>query len=312
MNKKPYIFGPILSRRLGLSLGLDIVPYKTCSYDCVYCECGKTNNLSLDYFSYLNVDTVLKKLKEKLKTVSNLDYITFSGSGEPTLNKDFPYYVKTLKKEFNEYKIALLTNTSTINNREVYEASLLVDLYVPSMDAVLLKSFNKINRPHTLFNLEEVKTKLIEFSKEFKKLFYLEVFLAKNINDTEEDIKELANYIKKLKYTKVQINTIDRPGTEANIENIDIKTINLISYYLKNINYEYVSNINNNLNYKKISKNIKQELLNTIKIRAISFKDILNLYNIDEIKAKALLQCLIDDNKIIEVKHNNTLFYKIR
>jgi len=313
MKNNSFIFGPILSRRLGVSLGLDLIPYKTCSYDCVYCECGKTNNLSTDFISYLNPDLVFKELRKKLSTIDKIDYITFSGSGEPTLNIDFPYYVKTLKKDFKAYKIALLTNTSTIVYEQIYKASLMVDLYVPSMDAVILNSFNKINRPHSNINLALLKEKLIEFSKEYKNKFYLEIFLAKGLNDTKEDIKELANYISKLKYSKVQINTIDRPGTETNVYNIDEKTIDLIRKYFKNINYEYVSRANKqDLKYKLKDLNVKQEILSGLYKRALRLEDILSLYDLEKDTLKALLQSLIDDNKIVEFKQNSVIFYKAR
>lgn len=313
MDKASHIFGPILSRRLGWSLGLDIVPYKTCSYDCVYCECGKTNNLTIDKFSYIDPENIFKELSEKLKTIKTLDYITFSGSGEPTLNKDFPYFVKELKKRFSKYKIALLTNTSTLIYDDVYEASLLCDLYVPSMDSVLNKSFININRPTKSFNLELIKEKLINFSKEFKNTMWVEVFFAKDVNDSVQDIEALAQYLEQITCEKIQVNTIDRPGTESWVEPIDLATINLINQKFKNLKFEFIAKKNvTNLNIDKNKEQIKKSILNTIKRRPLSFYDILATFKLQSNEAKTLLNELSRDNKILEIKTNEISFYKLK
>lgn len=239
-NYKSAIFGPINSRRLGISLGLNIIPHKTCSLDCIYCECGKTTNLSIDFFKYLDPDKVLSLLKEKLQTIKKIDYITFSGSGEPTLNIDFPYYVKQLKSIFSNYKIALLTNSTTLIYSSVFNASLLCDLVIPSIDSVINKSFQKIDRPHESINLEAIKNKLIEFSSKFKNKLWLEVFIADGVNSSSDDIKSIYSFVKNLKYEKIQFNSIDRAGTEAWVKPISKETTALIAQVFFGVNYEII------------------------------------------------------------------------
>ena len=145
--KYKHLFGPVPSRRLGLSLGIDPIPYKTCSFDCVYCECGATTKLTAARKEYIPVDEIISELDSFLSSNPTLDYITFSGSGEPTLNIGIGRVISYLKKNFSQYKIAVLTNSSLFSDPEVREELLLADVIMPSLDAVSENVFQKITDP---------------------------------------------------------------------------------------------------------------------------------------------------------------------
>ncbi|MGB7060806.1 MAG: radical SAM protein, partial [Candidatus Zixiibacteriota bacterium] len=143
---KRLIYGPVPSRRLGISLGVDVVPYKTCSYDCIYCQLGKTTNHSIQRKSFVPIDSVISDVKKVLNENSDIDYITFSGSGEPTLNQDICEMI-TKVKNFTQIPVAVLTNGSLLWDRRVREDVTRADLVVPSVDAVSEDIFQKVNRP---------------------------------------------------------------------------------------------------------------------------------------------------------------------
>ena len=163
---KSHIYGPVPSRRLGFSLGIDLVPYKTCSYDCIYCQLGKTTNKTIERKEYVPKDAVLSQLEGILKTNHAIDYITFSGSGEPTLNSSLGELLKEIKKMTN-IKIAILTNASLLSDPGLRTELLPADLVVPSLDAASSETFSRINRPHSAVEFDRMVTGLLKFREEF-------------------------------------------------------------------------------------------------------------------------------------------------
>jgi len=158
-----YIFGPVPSRRLGSSLGIDVVPFKTCDLDCIYCEVGKTNHLTIKRDHYINIDHMLEELKRIYPAVKDhLDVVTVTGSGEPTLNIDIKIIATEIKKIIS-HPLVLLTNSTLVTNNEVKDAMMLFDVIVPSVDAVSNEVFRKINRPHSSLNLINILDQLREF-----------------------------------------------------------------------------------------------------------------------------------------------------
>lgn len=146
MDKK-YVFGPVLSKRLGYSLGIDLLPLKTCSYECIYCQLGKTTDKRVKRKSWGSIYKLFDQLDEKLKSSPKIDYITFSGSGEPTLNMDIGIIINEIKK-ITEIPVAVLTNGSILFNETVQKDLNNADLIIPSLDAVNESQFELINRPH--------------------------------------------------------------------------------------------------------------------------------------------------------------------
>ena len=211
MNGK-YVFGPIPSRRLGRSLGIDLVPHKTCSHDCVYCEAGETTLLTLERQEYVPVDEVIRELDEFLKTKPELDYLTFSGAGEPTLNSRIGDVIAFAHHHYPQYRLCLLTNGSLLGRPEVAEGVKDVDLVIPSLDASCEEEFIKINRAQQLMCLEDLVNSLAGFRKVFAGAYWLELFVVPEVNDSDASIDRFRQLIARIKPDKVQLNTLDRPG----------------------------------------------------------------------------------------------------
>lgn len=207
------IFGPVQSRRLGVSLGVDMVRSKTCSLNCVYCECGATTTLTLERREYSPADTIIAELRAYLKTGPALDYITFGGSGEPTLNTGLGRVARYLKNKFPGYRRALLTNGTLFFLPEVRKECLGFDLVLPNLDAVSGAVFSKVNRPHPDLDNAVVIQGLSAFRKEYKGAVWLEVFIVPGINDTPGELQLLGETARSINPDRVQLNTLDRPGT---------------------------------------------------------------------------------------------------
>lgn len=210
--KKKYIFGPVPSRRLGTSLGVDIVPYKTCSMNCIYCECGKTDKFTIERKEYVPIEDVIAQLDEHLSEKPELDYITFSGGGEPTLNSGIGKIIRFVKEKYPQYKMCLLTNGSFLGNDDLIEDLRKIDLIVPSFDASNDSELAKINIPCPGITVEGLIEAYEKFRSRVKCQFWLEIFIVPGINDSDESIAAFADAVRRIAPDKVQLNTLDRPG----------------------------------------------------------------------------------------------------
>jgi len=209
-----YVFGPIASRRLGVSLGIDLVRPKTCPLDCVYCEAGATTNLTMERQEFVPVDEVLKELDAVLSKRPKLDFVTFSGSGEPTLNSRIGDVVRFVKSRYPEYPLCLLTNAMLFGDEQLIKDIAEVDLVVPSLDGSNAEEFARINRPVEGFDFDRFVSDLTRFTHGTKSRVNLELFIVPGINDSDASIARFAGIIGKMRLDLVQLNTLDRPGVE--------------------------------------------------------------------------------------------------
>ena len=209
-----YIFGPVASRRLKRSLGVDLIPYKTCSFDCIYCELGRTTNKTIERKEYIPPEKIIVDLKEYLeqKTITP-DYITLGGSGEPTLHSRVGVIISEIKK-ITSVPVAVLTNSSLLYQDTVKENLLLADIILPSLDAVTKPLFEYINRPHPSLQINEIIKSLKDFRKAFAGKIWLEILFCLGVNDSKGEIKALNEAIQEIKPDKIQLNSVDRPPAE--------------------------------------------------------------------------------------------------
>ena len=206
-----HIFGPVHSRRLGASLGLDIIPMKVCSFDCVYCECGPTTIKTLERKPYVPAEIILSQLKEFLSTYSEkLDYITFSGSGEPTLNSDLGSMIAGIR-EITDTPVAVLTNSSLIDQPDVIRDLQLADLVVPSLDAVSDRNFRVIDRPLPSASPSAIVASLEKFRTVFKGRIWLEILFVDGYNTSDGEILLFKEAVRRIRPDRLQLNTVDRP-----------------------------------------------------------------------------------------------------
>ena len=212
-----YLFGPVPSRRLGVSLGIDLVPHKTCAFDCVYCECGQTTDLTCERREYVPTGRVIAELDDFLAKAPDLDYVTFAGSGEPTLHSGIGEIISFIKDRYPRYRVAVLTNSALFTDPAVRAALMPADLVVPSLDAVSEEVFAAINRPSPGITAGQVLSGLLDFAREYTGEIWLEVFIVPGINDTGEELRLLKDAVAAIGPDRVQVNTLDRPGTDIRV-----------------------------------------------------------------------------------------------
>ncbi|HNR89298.1 MAG TPA: radical SAM protein [Spirochaetota bacterium] len=227
-----YLFGPVNSRRLGRSLGVDLVPIKTCSLNCIYCECGETTNCTDAIAEYVPTAEVVDELRECLQACPLLDVITFSGFGEPTLHSGLGEIVAFLRREFPEYRVALLTNATRFDDPDVRRAVLAIDVIIPSLDAAGEDAFRKIARPAPGITAKRIIRGLVELRREYRGEMILELFIVSGINDTEDELKKLKEAIAMIGPDRVHLNTLDRPGAVEWIQPAPMDRLRFVADFL--------------------------------------------------------------------------------
>ncbi|MEW5758729.1 MAG: radical SAM protein [Candidatus Omnitrophota bacterium] len=202
-----YLYGPLHSRRLGLSLGITLTPYKICSFDCIYCQLGKTTKLTTKQKEYVKIKDILAELKQYLKTAKKIpNYISFSGYGEPTLNLKFGRLIQEIKK-ITDIPICVITNSSLFGDRIIRKALLGANLVVPSLDAIDEKIFKEIDKPVFGIKIKDIINGLIKFRQEFKGEIWLEVMILKDLNDSLDYARQLKKVIEEIQPDRIQLNS---------------------------------------------------------------------------------------------------------
>jgi len=207
-----YIFGPVPSRRLGRSLGIDLVPFKTCTYDCIYCQLGRTTCKTLERKEWVPLDLVVNELEKRLD--SQPDYITLSGSGEPTLFSRIDELVDRIK-QITTIPVAVLTNGSLLGSKDLQRQLSKVDLVIPSLDAGDDALFRLVNRPHESLTFEQVLAGLVSFRRRFAGQYWLEVFMVAAYTTFGAELAALHRCVDLIKPDRVQLNTVTRPPAES-------------------------------------------------------------------------------------------------
>lgn len=222
-----YVFGPVPSRRLGLSLGVDLIPAKTCSYDCLYCQIGKTTCKTIEPAAYVPADAVIAELDETLAKVKP-DYVTFSGSGEPTLHVELGRLIAYVKERTGA-RAAVLTNGSLLHRPEVRETLLQADMIMPTFSTVKEETFRAMHQPHEDLSVALLTAGLKSLRKIYRGRLFIEVMLLSGINDSEEEIESLRQAILEIAPDKVQLNTVVRPPADAKAIPLDRKKLEVVN-----------------------------------------------------------------------------------
>ncbi|MCG8573067.1 MAG: radical SAM protein [Spirochaetes bacterium] len=312
-----YLFGPVPSRRLGMSLGVDLVPKKICTLNCVYCECGKTpdNGLVVQRKEYVPTGELLQEIDTVLKSTPQLDYITLTGSGEPTLNNKLPNVIHHLRTHYPQYKIALLTNGTLLYLPEVQREILDIDVLVPSLDAVREDVFAKINKPnHELKNTQIIEG-LISFSQQFKGKIWLELFIVPGMNDHLEELTLIKEKILQINPEVVHINAVDRPPAFAEITKPTEEKLKEIKEFLKPLKAEIVVRFHHKSPIKSNSYHIDavdQKILAILKRRPSTLVDLTHSLQLDERVIIKHLELLLNENLILAEIHDQIEFFLIK
>lgn len=217
-----YVYGPVPSRRLGKSLGIDTIPLKTCNWNCVYCQLGRSRPLLNERKEYYPPKAILAEVQEALAahTHGEIDWVTFVGSGEPTLHASIGWLIRRVK-DLTDLPIAVITNGSLLYLPEVRRDLSLADAILPSLDAGTADLYRKINRPHPQATFERLVEGLIAFRNEYQGKLWIEVMLVKGLNDGEQAIKNIVAVLSQIQPDEVHINLPTRPPVETWVQPAD-------------------------------------------------------------------------------------------
>jgi wyosine [tRNA(Phe)-imidazoG37] synthetase (radical SAM superfamily) len=295
------------SRRLGRSLGLDVIPKKLCDLDCIYCEVGPTDRRALRRKEYVPLEEVLAELDEVLSDEPSIDCVTFSGSGEPTLNSKLGEMIRAVKQRV-DVPVVVITNGTTLYLKEVRGELLDADIVMPSLDAVTPEVFEKINRPHPQLRVENIVEGLQAFRKEYRGEIWLEILLVKGVNDHDEEILALKKVIDELHPDKIQLNTVTRPPAEVFAEPVDGKRLEEIRSLLGD-RCEAIGGFSNNKddNAPVVSFNHVVKLLER---RAMTADEIAASLGMRNLAVRLALHHLEDEGVIHSFPYHGAHYYR--
>ena len=228
--KTKCVFGPVPSRRLGLSLGIDLLPFKTCSMDCVYCECGATTNLTCERREYFPTDAVIAEIDSVLAKKPKIDCVTFSGVGEPTLHSGIGRIISHIRGHYPDLRICLLTNSSMLGDPALLEELQGISLIIPSLDGSNEEELFKINRQHAAVTLKSVMAGLLAFRTRYPEItMWLEIFIVPGVNDSPGSAARFRDLAAQIRPDKVQLNSLDRPGVLDWVRNAEPAVLDRIA-----------------------------------------------------------------------------------
>ncbi len=305
-----YLYGPVPSRRLGRSLGIDLVPFKTCTYDCIYCQLGHTTNKTMARLSYVPVKDILSELKIKLATGKHPDYISIAGSGEPTLHSYIGELIGMIKNMTN-IPVAVLTNGSLLYLPEVRTALMQADLVIPSLDAGDETMFQYVNRPHPDISFDDMVNGLIEFTRDFPGQVWLEVLLISGVTGMAADVEKIAVWAKKSGASKVQLNTVCRPAAEEFACAIEKnQMINLASLFTGEV--DIISDDESvDLSVTAANDAVGEEIVSLLARRPCTITGICSGLGLHPHDAAKKLKKLVDEKRITTLRTSHEVFYKI-
>ncbi len=309
--KYKHLFGPVPSRRLGVSLGIDLTPQKACTLNCVYCECGKTDDLTIERKEYVPTTEVIEELRHFLTRHPELDAVTFSGSGEPTLHSGVGEIIAFLKREFPQYRIVMLTNSTLLHLPEVRAALLPADLVVPSLDAVSEDVFRRINRPKHELRSAELIAGLTAFCDAFEGEVWLEVFIIPGVNDTPEELALFRQVFERLRVDRIQLNSLDRPGAVDWIEPMPRENLMALAHQLGD-EVEVIGKPVIRQRCAAFSDDVCDRILATIRVRPSTLDDLAVALGLHILDAGKYLDVLLGDGVIEQHSGERGVFYRVK
>jgi len=310
MKDYHYLYGPVPSRRLGRSLGIDLVPHKICTYDCIYCQIGKTTDKTLVRKEYVPAGAILEEVNRFLKKeTSNIHHLSLSGSGEPTLNSRIGSVIEGIKA-ITPIPLAVITNGSLLYEEEVRQDLLRADIVLPSLDAVSAEVFDRVNRPLTGFSVEKVIEGLVEFRKVYKGQIWLEILFCKGINDGKDELLKMEKAIDRIHPDLIHLNTVVRPPSEKWIVPLNQKEMEEIRAFFG----EKASIISEFDRHPSsiLERDVKEEILKILRRRPLSLADLSSGMGIPQNELDQYLRPLIRERRIQTLNFGDSVYYEIK
>jgi wyosine [tRNA(Phe)-imidazoG37] synthetase (radical SAM superfamily) len=309
-NAFRYLYGPVPSRRLGRSLGVDLVTHKICTYNCIYCQIGRTTKKTLLRKEYVPVKDVLEEVELFVKEeFSPIDYLSLSGSGEPTLHSKIRSIIKGIK-EMTTIPVAVITNGSLLWEREVREDLLQADVVLPSLDAVSPEVFTKINRSHKKLSIEKVIEGMVEFRKIYKGQIWLEILLCKGVNDGKNELLKMKRVVERIQPDFIHLNTVIRPPSEDWVKPLSQKEMENIKA-LFGERASIISEFDRHLTYVT-KEDIKDGILRILKRRPLSIWDLSKWMGIPQKELEEEITSLSQEGRIRSRFHGDLIYYEIK
>lgn len=302
-----YVYGPVPSRRLGFSLGVDILPFKTCSMDCIYCQLGSGAKTTVRRKEYVPARAVLAQIRAALAGSRRIDAVTFSGSGEPGLNSGIGKIIRGLKRTTG-IPVVVLTNSSCLVSQKVRREFLAADIVVPSLDAVTDRVFQKINRPHASLKVEKIIDGLVRFRREFAGRIWLEIMLVKGVNDGPTHLKKLKEAVARIRPDKVQLNTVVRPPAERSARPLNRAELERIRAFFGE-KAEIIADFKAG-GRQADTGDIPASLLAAVGRRPMTARDLSLSLGLPSEEVSALLVRLQAAGKVRTVPHQDRLYYE--
>ena len=301
----PHVFGPVPSRRLGLSLGIDLVPAKTCSYDCLYCQVGRTTGKIVEPEAFVPVRNIIEELEERLEKVAP-DTITLSGSGEPTLYSPMAQLISSIK-QVTDIRIAILTNGSLFWKDEVRAGVLEAQIIAPTLSTVFEETYRSIHRPHVNLELGMIIEGLKALRRDFHGFIFLEVVLLAGFNDSEREIEGLKQVIEEISPDRVQLNTVVRPPAESRALSLDMERLEEIKNAFGN-RAEIIADIPPEQR-RQVFESYEDTILETARRRPMRAVDLANVLNLPLEDVEGLLEGLLGKGDLSVTGHGEETYY---
>lgn len=309
INEAPrtYVYGPVPSRRLGYSLGVDILSPKTCTLDCIYCQLGPTPARTIQRQGFVPQDIVLGQIQDAIRANKHIDYITFSGSGEPTLNSEIGEMIHKIKT-MTRIPVAVLTNATLLSQERVRRDLLEADLVVPSLDAVTQTLFIKVNRPHASLKISNIIQGLKDFRKEFSGQIWLEIMLVRGVNDSLQHIQKLKKVVAEVKPDKIQLNTVIRPPADDAAQPLTFDDLSKIKAVLGE-RCEIIADFAKK-EQPPHESSLESAILTTVRRRPVTLSDMAVFLGRHPDEILKILNRLLHEDRIRCVRHEGKIYYE--
>jgi len=300
LSDMSHLFGPVPSRRLGRSLGLDITPYKTCTFDCIYCQLGRTTNKTVQRREYIAKDLILDELRDFLSEgCEDVDYITFAGSGEPTLHSGIGEMIDAIKT-MTDIPVAVITNGSLLFREDVRGDLSNADIVLPSLDAATTSVFRAVNQPHESLSVDQIIEGLRMFREEFEGEFWLEIMFVRGVNDGTDEITAMSDAISVISPDRVQLNTVVRPP-RADVGPVDEdEMVRIRGAFGGNFDVEIIA---------ETRIEVRADILPLLERRPLTMDQIAGSLGMHRNEAAKYLRELIEQGVVVETVHGDKRYF---
>ena len=307
-----HLFGPVPSRRLGMSLGIDLIPHKICSLNCVYCECGKSTTLTSERKEYVPVVEVYSELNDFFESNPDPDYITFSGAGEPSLHSHIGEVIAFVKELRPSIPVAVLTNGTLFSDPVVRKELMQANVVLPSLDAATEEALKRINRPLRSIRPEAYIGGLISFKQEFNGEIWLEILILPGYNDDAENLEALKEALGKIRPHRIQLNTLDRPGSVGGLWPASHARLQEISNYFEMEQVEIIAPPEERNKVKSYRTDLEAVILETLSRRPCTLEDLEKILGLHIHEINKYLGVLEEAGKIESSLQERGTFYQLR